>query len=281
MGLKNTEKILLAYYTFTLNTIAVFSKKRVAQMAFDLFSTPHRKQSSVAPPLFKAAEEFELTVNGLSTYGYKWNSSAPKKVLLVHGFESRAYNFERYVAPLLEKGYGVFAMDAKAHGKSEGKTIILPEYVDMLKLLEKEVGKFHGFICHSFGGLATCLYQDQFNHPDARIVLIAPATETSSSLTLFCRLFALKTSVEQAIHALILAKSGHEVGFYSVKRIAQKISNPILWIHDKNDTITPLEDVLPLIEKNPKNIEFMITTQLGHRRIYKDAAVMQKVIEFL
>lgn len=279
--MKATEKLLIRYYRLKLQLLSKISNKWAANVAFRIFSTPHRRPRSVPPPLFKQAEEFDLNVNNIRIHGYKWNSHAEKKVLIVHGFESRAYNFERYVGGLLKKGYGVFAMDAKAHGKSEGKTIVVPEYVDMIKKLETSVGKFHGYICHSFGGIATCLYQEQFNHPDARIVLIAPATETSTAVKFFCTFFGLEATVENAIHDLIKKLSGNEVSYYSVKRIAEHIDNPILWIHDKDDTITPLEDVLPLKTKGRENIEFMITEQLGHRKIYKHAGVIKKVIEFL
>ena len=112
-----------------------------------------------------------------------------KKILIIHGFESRAYNFDRYIQPIINAGYGVYAMDAKAHGKSEGKTITVPEYTDMLKELEITVGKFNGYISHSFGGLAISLYQEKGENENARIVLIAPATETTSAIDLFVRFF--------------------------------------------------------------------------------------------
>jgi fermentation-respiration switch protein FrsA (DUF1100 family) len=59
------------------------------------------------------------------------------------------------------------------------------------------------------------------------------------------------------------------------------LKNPVLWIHDKDDDITPLSDVSPLIDLAPDNIEFMITEGLGHRKIYKDNRVQKKVIDFL
>lgn len=279
--MKTREKLIIFSYKSLLQILSRVNTSLTARMAFRIFSTPHRKPRSVPPGLFGQSEEFDLKVNGLRINGYKWNSQAAKKVLIVHGFESRAYNFERYVGPLLKKGYGVYAMDAKGHGKSEGKSIILPEYVDMIRSLEDVFGKFHGYISHSFGGIATCLYQEQFNNPEARIVLIAPATETSTAIGFFCKFFGLTSKVENAIYALIKKKSGHGVSYFSVKRIAKKINNPILWIHDQGDTITPLKDTLPIQALERKNIKFLITEGLGHRKIYKDPGVIENVIDFL
>jgi hypothetical protein len=57
--------------------------------------------------------------------------------------------------------------------------------------------------------------------------------------------------------------------------------NKTLWIHDKNDKITPLDDVEPLMEKQLPHIEYMITSGLGHSRIYKEEHVIEKVVAFL
>jgi alpha-beta hydrolase superfamily lysophospholipase len=235
----------------------------------------------VAPPIFQQAVAFDVQVDGLTIQGYRWNPDANKKILILHGFESRAYNFDRYVTPLLNKGYGVVAMDGKAHGKSEGKTTTAPEYAEMIRVLEEKLGKFDGYISHSFGGIALSLYQEDHNNPSAKMVLIAPATETQSAIDLFSHFFGLGSRIKASIHAYIKQKSGKDTSHYSINRIAPKLKNPILWIHDKDDDITPLSDVKPLRDLSPGNIEFMITEGLGHRKIYKDTAVMKRIIDFI
>jgi alpha-beta hydrolase superfamily lysophospholipase len=235
----------------------------------------------VAPPIFQQADEFAVQVDGLTIHGYQWNPDANKKILILHGFESRAYNFDRYVSPLLDKGYGVVAMDGKAHGKSEGKTTTAPEYAEMIRVLEEKLGKFDGYISHSFGGIALCLYQENHMNPDAKMVLIAPATETHSAIDLFCRFFGLSATIKESIQAYIKQKSGKDISHYSINRIAPNLTNSILWIHDKDDDITPLSDMKPLMDLSPHNIQFMITEGLGHRKIYKDPAVMKRIIDFI
>lgn len=235
----------------------------------------------MAPPIFQEALEFDIKVDGLTIHGYRWNPNANKKILILHGFESRAYNFDRYVTPLLNKGYGVVAMDGKAHGKSEGKTTTAPEYAEMIRVLEEKLGKFDGYISHSFGGIALSLFQENQMNPEAKMVLISPATETQSAIDLFSSFMGLSSKIKQSMLDYIRQKSGHEISHYSINRIAPKLSNPILWIHDKEDDITPLADVKPLMEMSPKNITFMITEGLGHRRIYKDADVIKRVIDFI
>lgn len=275
------QKLTLFSLKSSIKIASFFSSQWGASVAFNIFCTPYRKPRNVAPPIFRQATAIEIEVDGLAIRGHQWNPDADKKILILHGFESRAYNFDRYISPLLEKGYGVIAMDGKAHGNSEGKTTTAPEYAEMIKVLEENMGKFDGFISHSFGGIALSLYQEENNNPTAKMVLIAPATETQSAIDLFSHFFGLGPGIKTSIHAYIKQKSGKDISHYSINRIAPKLNNSILWIHDKDDDITPLSDLKPLLDSAPANIEFMITEGLGHRKIYKDPAVIKRVIDFI
>ena len=61
----------------------------------------------------------------------------------------------------------------------------------------------------------------------------------------------------------------------------ENIKATILWIHDEDDDITPLKDALKVKEQNFKNIEFVITKGLGHRKIYRDSNIKNMVVNFL
>jgi hypothetical protein len=66
-----------------------------------------------------------------------------------------------------------------------------------------------------------------------------------------------------------------------VPRTLKKIKARVLWLHDKDDKITPLRDVLRVKEENYLNIQFVITKGLGHRKIYMDAKVGKTIVSFL
>jgi pimeloyl-ACP methyl ester carboxylesterase len=273
--------MMLSYFKTQIRLASLASVRWGAQIAFDMFSTPYRKSKKPKPTIFKQAENIKITVNDCQINGYKWNPSANKQLLILHGFESRAYKFDMYIAPLLNKGWGITIMDAKAHGKSEGKQIILPDYVAMIETLEKIYGKFSGYLAHSFGGIAVSLHLEKSPNDDAKLALIAPATETETAILLFSKSVGLKAQVVNTIDDLILEKSGKPTSFYSLKRIVPTLNNKILWVHDQNDKITPLSDVQPLIDQHPRNVEFVITNGLGHSRIYKEEKVIDSVVDFL
>jgi len=276
-----TQQMMLSYFKTKIRLASLASVRWGAQIAFDMFSTPYRKSKKPKPTIFKQAENIKITVNDCQINGYKWNPSANKQLLILHGFESRAYKFDMYIAPLLNKGWGITIMDAKAHGKSEGKQIILPDYVAMIETLEKIYGKFSGYLAHSFGGIAVSLHLEKSPNDDAKLALIAPATETETAILLFSKIVGLKAQVVNTIDDLILEKSGKPTSFYSLKRIVPTLNNKILWVHDQNDKITPLSDVQPLIDQHPRNVEFVITNGLGHSRIYKEEKVIDRVVDFL
>jgi hypothetical protein len=91
----------------------------------------------------------------------------------------------------------------------------------------------------------------------------------------------LKKEVRIAINDLILEKSGNPTSFYSLKRIVPTLENKILWVHDKNDKITPLSDMESLMIDQLSHVEFIITEGFGHSRIYKEKEVIGSVIAFI
>src|SRR5215218_3002023 len=115
------KRLAINYVRTKLALLSKVSKKKAAQKAFELFTTPPTRVNKELPPVFKKAEELTFRFQDQKIVGYRWNHPREKKVLILHGFESSVVNFDKYVSPLLKKGYEVLAFDAPAHGKSEGK----------------------------------------------------------------------------------------------------------------------------------------------------------------
>jgi len=280
--MKLAQKLTIGYIRAQLNIMAMISKKKAARKAFDIFCTPFRKSKKKPLPLFDKAELLSFPLNDHVIRGYRWNSGGTKKILIVHGFESSAKNFERYISPLVKKGYEVMAFDAPAHGKSGGNRISLPVYIQTINKVAELYGPIDGFITHSFGGLATSHYLETTAHNEnTRLVLIAPATETTSAIDSFFSFLKLNTDIRKEFDELIYEKGGVWPDHYSIRRAMKHIQAKVLWFHDENDDMTPLEDALNVAKDNHPNLEFVTTQGLGHRRIYRENAVMKRIFEFL
>ena len=251
-------------------------------MAFEIFATPFRRTKKKEPPVFQQADRLFVQVEGKRVAIYRWNKGGIRKVMIIHGFESSARNFDRYISPLIKKGYEVIAADAPAHGTSEGTQITLPVYVKTISTVYQELGPVHSFMAHSFGGLALTHFIEQIPHDDQfRLALIAPATETTTAIKSLYKMLQMDEKVQECFEELILERSGVASTHFSIPRALEHIHASVLWIHDEDDDVTPLKDVKPLIKKAPANVEFMLTKELGHRKIYRENKVVKKVIEFL
>lgn len=263
--------------------ISLVSKRKAAEQVIELFSTPYMKTKKRWPTIFDVSEPIVFKLNNQRVKGYRWNKNQPHKILILHGFGSAAHKFHQYVAPLVKKGYEVLAFDAPAHGSSEGDTVNALQYKQMIENIIAWYGPINGFMAHSFGGIALSLALEQ-NLPDenTRIVFIAPATETVSAVDQAFKMLHLNDKgVRKEFENLIIKQTGHPIEWYSMNRAVQNIPCKILWIHDEEDYVTPIIDIMPLKNKKLPNIEFLITKGLGHRRIYHDTRVKNTIIDFL
>jgi pimeloyl-ACP methyl ester carboxylesterase len=279
--MKRSQRLKIAFIKTKFKLTGLLSKKKAAQQLFTVFCTPYIKAKRKEEP--KLATPLQFIFNDKKVKGHCWNHPQQKKALILHGFSSAAFKFDRYVAPLVKKGYEVLSFDAPAHGNSEGKTLNAVEYSQMVKHIINEYGPVDGFIAHSFGGIAVCLALEETTHnADTKIVLIAPATETKSAIESAFKMFNINDAgVRSEFENIIYNISGHDAAWFSIRRAVKNIKAKILWLHDEEDDTTPLTDALKVKEDNHLNIKFVITKGLGHRRIYHDAAVKKAVINFL
>ena len=144
------------FITKIAKTIQFFSPSLAMAFANKLFrtpvkfSTPDREKA-----MWKSAQKKRIAVESLNkeidvlSYGY-----SQKKVLLVHGWAGRSTQLFMIADRLLEKGFMTISFDATAHGKSEGKTSNLLEFIECIKAVNNEFGPFDAAVGHSLGGMA-------------------------------------------------------------------------------------------------------------------------------
>ena len=279
---KLAQKIALRYYKAKFKLWSAVSKRKAAEKAFELFCTPQSRNKKELPKIFEQAENLHFKLGADNIKGWRWNKKAGRRVLILHGYESSITNFDRYVKLLIKKGYEVLAFDAPAHGRSGGKKINAPLYKKMIEEIHQQYGPVESYMAHSFGGLAVCLALEEMSHTtDYRLALIAPATETTTAIDTFFSFLQLDKLLRQEFDKIIIKKGGVSPEWYSIKRAMKHIKAKVLWVHDEDDNITPITDVLKVKEENYLNIEFVFTKGLGHRRIYRDNKVIQTIIDFL
>jgi len=279
--MKLTQRLAIAYIQTKFKLLSIFSKRKTAEKAFEIFGTPFMKSVRKIP--VKNAETIHFHLDNKRVNGYRWNHPQTKKALILHGFGSAAHKFEDYAHLLAAKGYEVLAFDAPAHGESDGTTTNAIEYCAMIKKVVEDFGPVQSFLAHSFGGISLSLALEEMPHDEnTRVVFIAPATETTSAVDGAFNMLKLKNeAVRHEFEKIIFEVSGKKTEWFSMRRAMHNIKATILWIHDEDDDITPWADALKVQEDNHPNIKFVLTKGLGHRKIYHDADVKNMLINFL
>ncbi len=284
MKLKLKQKIAIQLYKTKLKAISLVSNKKAAESLFKLFCTPYSgKPKRKEPPFFKKASSVNITYKNLTIRGWQWIplQCNGNKVLVIHGFDSCSYKSESIINKLYLSGYEILAFDAPGHGISDGKTTNAKEFSECIIEIDKKFGTLYAIVAHSFGGMAAALATENYLHQLQRLVLIAPATETRRAIDSFFEFLKMPLKFKPAFDNIIETLSGKDVSYFSVARSVENITTKTLWIHDKKDFICPIEDVIPVQEKNLPNVQFHITSGLGHNAIYRNQNVLQKIAFFL
>ena len=276
------QQLAIGYYRAKFKILSAISNRKAAELALDLFSTPQYRYRQKLPDIFNEAEKLDFRHYGDTVTGYRWNRGGHRKVLIVHGFNSSVAKFDRYVRPLMRKGYEVLAFDAPAHGYSTGKKLNAVVFRDMIVHIHKEYGPIRSYLGHSFGGLAICLALEEIEHTDdVHVVLVAPATESKTAIDTFFSFMRLNSEIRKEFEDLIYQFRKRTAEWYSVSRAVDNIKAKILWCHDEDDSLTPWTDAKKVMDKQHYNIEFILTKGLGHRRIYRDNKVFKAIVDFL
>lgn len=276
------QKIKYAYIKTKFNLLSKLSTKMAAQKVFKLFCTPLLyKPTIVLSKQFQEAEQLQFTLHKNNVKGYRFNHPQHKRVLIVHGFQSAAFKFDHIVKHCIDLGYEVLIFDAPAHGNSSGKRLHALLYKEMIQQINELYGPIDAYITHSLGGLATSLALEEKNNATQKLILIAPATETTSAIKMLFKLLPLSKKVQQAFEQVIYAINNQPSSWYSVARVVPQLKSKVLWIHDKNDAITPFEDAKKTLDMQLPHVQFIVTEHLGHQKIYRNQGVLEHIKTFL
>ncbi|MEO8515422.1 MAG: alpha/beta hydrolase [Flavobacterium sp.] len=209
---------------------------------------------------------------------YHYGESS-KKVLLVHGWSGRGTQLVKFADELLRLSYSTISFDAPAHGKSAGKTTLMPEFIASILELEKLYGPFEYAIGHSLGGISL-LNSVKQGLKIKKLVVIGSADKIRDIFDEFVKKLELKPIVSNKMIDGFEKKFGVSMDNYSAHLAAKEVPIPTLVIHDENDHEVPVFCGKNIFKHLPDG-ELFLTTKLGHRKILGDKNVINKTMNFL
>ena len=281
----STEKV--PFYIHLIRTgfkiIGPLTPRTSAKIAFKLFASPRKIKSSKKPSvIMDEARLFTINHLNRNIQCYAWGKKGPK-VLLVHGWESKAAHLQNFVPPLLEMGYQVLAFDGPAHGKSEGKMTNLIDFGKAIEAIINETGQVDYIISHSFGSGATCVLLSETDNSISieKLIMITSPNRLQDIFNNFYNLLHIPQIVQNHFEVLVeqITKKTIE-NFEMANKLKFARISKIMLVHDKTDTILPFEYSKKIVSANP-DIDFLITEGKGHYKIIKDREVIEKVVDFI
>lgn len=261
--------------------ISLISTQWLVRFAARLFTTPIKHKIP--------KREFEMDANSTQErlhvpeinkdiIVYRLGNGA-KKILFVHGWSGRGTQLVKFSDALLEKGYSIVCFDAPAHGKSPGKTTLMPEFIASILEIEKKYGPFEAAIGHSLGGMSL-LNAVRLGLQINRLVTIGSGDIIKDIFDDFTHRMELKPEISDLMRDHFEHKHNKTMAEFSAYLSAKVIDIPVLVIHDRDDHEVPVKCAIH-IHENLKKGQLMLTRKLGHRKILGDPEVIETSVEFI
>ena len=267
--------------SYFAKTLELISSKLASFFGIRLFITPvnfpipKREQY-----MLKSAQKKRLQIPEIKkeieilSYGY-----SKKKVLLVHGWSGRSTQLFAFADKLLENGYMVISFDGPAHGKSTGKTTMMPEFLKTIQKINTTFGPFEAAIGHSFG--ATSLYNAAATFLGIKtFIAIGSGDRISDIISNFVKNLYLNEKSAKKIQSGLEKKWMIHIDDFSSSTVAKKIKIPVLVVHDIIDGDVPVSCAFR-IRQNLEKGSLLITNGLGHTKILRNNEIVHKSIKFI
>lgn len=278
--MKNLKYFLLTKSAgLYINILSYINPKKASVLAYRLFSEPRigRLSKTDLPLVLQDAktETFQFNEHRFESYHWEGNENV---VLLIHGWESNASRWEKFLPYLKKSGSTIVAIDGPAHGLSSGKEFNVPNYAAFIDIA---VQKFqpHFLIGHSIGGAACVYYQYKYqNNNLKKMVLLGAPSDLKTLINNYVALLSLNTKMVQLLENHFLEKFKFKLDEFSGQIFGKNLNLQGIIAHDIDDNIVAFEEGKK-IASSWKNATFIETKGLGHSM--HDDELYLKVSTFL
>lgn len=247
-----------------------------------------------------------MTANPIYLQDYKYKGTNDKLVFFIHGIFSSPAIFEVFYPMLKEKGYSIYALLLKGHGK-DLKTVVKVSYKewitqinDLLKKLSQEYKEII-VVGHSMGGLLALNTLDSYT---SKRILLAPSYSIKITLRIIKLILCAHkikckdnyVTANQKNFSVIFPKSiiKKSIGLKSywqmiklifyIKPKIKLINKPILIIQSRNDEcISPKNpySILKRIKNGNKRVKWL---HKSYHAVYDEdekSLLIEEVLNFI
>lgn len=212
------------------------------------------------------------------------NCSAPR-VLVVHGWGSRAEYLADLAMGLREAGAEVFVLDLPGHGRSYGRSLDMRLAAEAMARVQERFGPFDAAVGHSFGGAALMAaaggsFPGILAIKANRLAVIGAPSRIDDVFTGFARMVGLSPATGLALIARTERRVGCPVGALDGVPIALRLGKPLLVVHAEDDKEVGADQARRYLGI-ADHIHHHWANGQGHRRIVSAPGVIAAVSDFL
>ena len=268
----------------TSKTLQFLSPKLASLFASKIFTTPvkHKlpnREASMYADATKTAIVIPEINKEVVVYEYGNTIVTQKKILLVHGWSGRGTQLFKFADAFVAQGFSVISFDAPGHGDAKANTAILTDFIASILYIQQQYGPFEVAVGHSLGGMAMLNSVPRGLNLN-KMAVIGSADVVKDVIDEFIAAIGLKGKIANIMEKLFEKRTKTPMAEYSSYLSAQKITIPVLVIHDENDAEVSI-DCAYNINQNLQNSTLYVTKGLGHRKILGSSEVIDKAVEFL
>jgi pimeloyl-ACP methyl ester carboxylesterase len=207
-------------------------------------------------------------------------------VYLLHGWGGWRGQFAPIGRALAARGYRAVLIDTPNHGDSGpgalgGKQSLLPDFSLTLQAVAREFGPAHAVVGHSLGGgCAALAVLDGLEV--RRAVFVAPAVDPVAFTKVLAGMLGFGERIRTRMTRNALRRTGHALEeFVLPERTAARTDLPeALIVHDRGDSMVHIANGRKLAAAW-RDAHLVETSGLGHSRILRDDAVVERVASFI
>ena len=262
-----------------INVLSFIQPDKANTLAYKLFSEPRKGKlkKEELPKILQNAklETVQFEEHSIQTYIWEGNEN---RILLVHGWESNASRWKKLLQHLKKTGSTIIAIDAPAHGLSNGVEFNVPKYAEFIHFISKKYNP-KTLISHSIGGAASIYSLHKYqNSTVEKLVLLGAPSEMKIIVNNYVTMLSLNKKVTAFLENQSMVKFNMKIDDFSTHLFSENLMLKTFIAHDTLDEVVLINESRK-IAKSLKNAVFIETEGLGHSM--HDADLYEKIRQFV
>lgn len=213
---------------------------------------------------------------------YSWGEG-DKTILLLHGWESKAADYYKFIPLLLAQGYKVVSLDFPAHGNSAGSKTNLIEFIAVVTqfFVAQSTSPVEAVIAHSLGGTAAFSWlSEQTQTQVKKLIMIGSPIVPKNFFESAFDFLGVRRKVRDIFYQQAATTFGKRIDDLTLKPVNPTATTQVFGLYDNTDHVVNIKEVKAYASASPAlNIQYFTGT--GHHQMIKNKEIMQASLDIL